>query len=178
MADHLTSAAGAFDTTDQTKLSLWVRHGVTATSGTVTEPYSAWVKFPSARLYAHLASGCTTIESFYQSVRCPLQILPVGDPLAAPWRPRGQARLRGLDGYAGRGRLTLTGEVEPARAWSRPSRTLFLLDGKMAGAGRTLELDADSLPAGEHRVRWIAYGSGMVRGQVFVEQAFVVESGK
>ena len=85
MAEHLTSFAAAFDYKTQTKISRWIAAGVTASAGAVCEPMSIWAKFPNARFYNHYASGCTVIESFYQSIRCPFQIMLVGDPLAAPW---------------------------------------------------------------------------------------------
>ena len=87
MADQFTSFAGVLDFFDQTKLTDWLVAGATASAGQIAEPYAMWTKFPNARFYAHYASGCTMIESFFQSIRCPLQLLMVGDPLASPWAP-------------------------------------------------------------------------------------------
>ena len=42
-----------------------------------------------------MLAGCTLIESLYQAVRCPLQLLPVGEPLASPWRREFGLRLAG-----------------------------------------------------------------------------------
>ena len=44
-----------------------------------------------------LAAGCTALESFYQSIRQPLQYLPMGDPLAAPFKPKGEVLVEGLE---------------------------------------------------------------------------------
>ena len=92
MAEHLTSAAGIFHISDQTKLSAWIFGGASATAGTVTEPLAIWTKFPSARFYVHQAKGFSILESFYLSIRCPLQILLVGEPLARPFAEQPAAR--------------------------------------------------------------------------------------
>ncbi|MCX7008004.1 MAG: hypothetical protein NTY53_12285, partial [Kiritimatiellaeota bacterium] len=92
-ADHCTSFAGRFDGSDQVKLTAWLRGGAAISSGTVVEPYSVWTKFPSARFFAHQVRGCSALECFALSVRCPLQLLPVGDPLTAPGAPVFSAKL-------------------------------------------------------------------------------------
>ncbi|MEM8736139.1 MAG: hypothetical protein AAGG44_18055, partial [Planctomycetota bacterium] len=53
-------------------------------SGTVVEPYALQAKFPLPTLYVHYARGCSLVESFYQSVTGPYQLLIVGDPLCQP----------------------------------------------------------------------------------------------
>ena len=87
IAEHLTSHAGNFDAYLQHKCTRWLRNGLTASSGTIAEPYALWPKFSHARLFAHYARGCTVLESFFQAIRCPLQTFLVGDPLAAPFAP-------------------------------------------------------------------------------------------
>ena len=80
-ADHLTSWSAEFQK-PQTKCTEWLKAGATATAGTVTEPYANWAKFPHARFFVHYASGCSAMESFYQSILSPVQILLLGDPLS------------------------------------------------------------------------------------------------
>ena len=87
-ADHLTSFAGAFDVHAQVKMSTWITQGATATSGTVTEPFAVAAKFPDAYLFLHQQHGLTMIESIYLSTLCPLQLLPLGEPLANPWKKK------------------------------------------------------------------------------------------
>jgi len=84
MAEHLTSWSAEFQR-PQTKATEWLKAGASGTAGSVVEPYSNPNKFPSARFFVHYASGCTMLESFYQSIACPLQILLLGDPLAQPY---------------------------------------------------------------------------------------------
>ena len=84
MAEHLTSWSAEFQR-PQTKMTEWIKAGATVSAGVVVEPYSNPDKFPSARFFIHYASGCTALESFYQSIACPLQSLLLGDPLAKPY---------------------------------------------------------------------------------------------
>lgn len=181
MADHLTSAAGAFDSAGQTKLTAWIEAGATASAGTVTEPYTAWTKFPNAWLYAYAVSGCTVIESYYQAIRCPLQILLVGDPLCEPWAPKAEMALRGLQGGA-----TVSGTIRVEAEVRGPTgaaygKTAFLLDDRVArgtAGGATLEVDTKQLAEGAHTLRAVGYLNGMVRNQVFREVRFEVRNGE
>jgi len=171
MADHLTSLAGAFDHPAQTKMTDWIRAGATATAGTVAEPYSLWAKFPSARFFVHYAAGCTMLESFYQSLRCPLQILLLGDPLAAPYADRAELRLTGWPVSPASGVFRLRAEVtDSSGAFFHDF--LFLLDGKLVSTGSFCDLDSERLAAGQHRLRCIARSTGLVRHQVSVEKVF------
>lgn len=86
MAEHITSWSAEFQK-PHTKVTAWLEAGATGSAGSVVEPYSNANKFPSARFYLHYASGCTMLESFYQSIACPLQSLVLGDPLAKPYSP-------------------------------------------------------------------------------------------
>ena len=87
IADHLTSFGGHFEQKFQMNISDWFKKGATAAAGTVFEPYAIWAKFPHMRIYAHYARGCSVIESYYQSVRFPHQLIIMGDPLCRPFAP-------------------------------------------------------------------------------------------
>ncbi|TAN38263.1 MAG: hypothetical protein EPN23_02935 [Verrucomicrobia bacterium] len=154
-ADHLTSFGALFHSADQTKLTLWPRAGATLTSGTVSEPYSIWTKFPNARFFAHQVRGCSAIECFALSTFCPFQLLPVGDPLAAPFAPPLTARL-GVHSVSNQLAAMLTVTGAPTNVVLRYS---FFLDG------RCLEHDANrpglifntaQLPDGPHRLLAVA----------------------
>lgn len=172
MADHLTSLAGAFETSAQTKLTAWLAAGASSSSGTVVEPLSIWTKFPAARFYVHYASGCTMLESYYQSIRCPLQILLVGDPLAAPWATSPTVRVTVprtvVQGEAMLVRVAVEGEGHYAdiRLW---------LDGeRLDGKGGMRSIRTEGLAAGAHVLRAVAYRTGFLRIQGFAEQRFHV----
>ena len=174
MAEHLTSFAARFDTASQTKLSRWIAEGVTASAGTVSEPMSNWRKFPSAGFFNHYSYGCTMIESFYQSIRCPLQIMLVGEPLAAPWGLKSTVRLR-IRGFEDMEMITYPRKIdlllksEPGVSFSK---FVYLVDGRVKGDGKDFVLDPAGLEAGEHKLRAVAYRSGFVRSQIFDIKTF------
>ena len=161
-----------------TKITAWIRAGATASAGTVVEPMSLWPKFPHARVFVHPAAGCTLIESFYQSLRCPLQILIIGEPLASPWGAQSTVSFRGLaDGAVMTNRQTVTAEIL-ARNGELFSRYLFLLDGRTAqppGRNPAVTLDPAALRPGRHTLRVVAYRVGSVRCQIFSEISFEVK---
>ncbi len=171
MAEHLTSLAGVFDSPQQTKVSAWIRSGATASAGTVTEPFSIWSKFPHARFYVHYAYGCTLIESFYQSIRCPLQILLVGEPLAAPWAGTTRLKIEGIEPGEVSGYITATASCDDRHRYGKYT---FLLNGKVVHRGERLALDTRNLRNGLHTLRVVAYKLGLVRSQVYSERTFTV----
>ena len=154
-ADHLTSFGALFHTADQTKLTIWPRAGATLTSGTVSEPFSIWTKFPNARFFAHQVRGCSALECFALSTACPFQLLPVGDPLAAPFAPALAAR---LDVHSTSNQLAallnLTG-VPP----NAVLRYTFFLNGRCVERDTNrpgLILNTAKLPDGLHRLLAVA----------------------
>lgn len=177
MAEHLTSLSAVFDLPSQTKLTAWLAAGATASAGAVTEPRSIWTKFPSARFFVHYAAGCTMMESFYQAVGSPVQILLVGEPLAQPWKPAGRVVISGMptNGVSG-GTVELEARIEGLRP-GHYGRFLWLVDGRTAAdkdvgdatSPRHFVFDADALGPGSHTVRVVAYRTGLVRSQVFDE---------
>jgi len=175
MAEHLTSLAACFDNGSQTKMSRWIAAGVTATAGTVWEPMSIWAKFPNARFFSHYASGCTMIESFYQSIRCPLQIMMIGDPLAAPWAPKATLRIEGIED---RELIDAPRSID-VRLGTVPGvsfrRIVYMVDGLVRGKGASFTLDPDGLASGTHELRVVAYRIGFVRSQVFDVKMFRIE---
>jgi hypothetical protein len=135
-----------------------------------------WTKFPHARFFVHYAAGCTMIESFYQSVRCPLQLLIVGDPLACPWAVRGTVMTQGFP-------ERLVGEVEvQPRAQDAAAGVYgdfdFLVDGRPAGSGSRITLRPQMLAPGRHSLRVVARRAGLVRNQLFCDNEFEVPEGR
>ena len=155
-ADHLTSSAASYQIAHQTKVSEWFRRGATASSGTVTEPQAYWQKFPGASLFLHQRRGCSMIEAIYLATACPLQLLPVGDPLASPCAVRPEPRIAGAEAVGSGGDVELRAEC----AGATRMRFDWLVDGRYAGRGAELRI---SLPPGVHRVRLVARGRDDVR---------------
>lgn len=174
MADHLTSFAGALDSTHQTKMTRWIAAGASGTAGTVCEPMSYWTKFPHARFYNHYRMGCTMIESFFQAVRCPLQLMIIGDPLAAPWAPEAALRIAGVEeGEVITDARSIDLHIQ-APCGTHYSRFVYLIDGRIAAEGNAFALDPATLSPGIHTLRAVAYQVGFVRSQVFDTVRFEV----
>ncbi len=154
MAEHLTSFAAAFDEPDQTKCAQWLRAGAVATAGTVTEPRANWHKFPSAFFFLHYSSGCCVMESFYQSIRCPLQTLLLGEPLAAPWTKNVIVSLEMLQRDDGALRLSGVVLPPPKKAFQRMD---FFLDGKrLDHPGGAPFITLEHVADGYHELRAVA----------------------
>ncbi len=172
VADHLTSLAAVFHGAAQTKRIAWLDAGACAAAGTVTEPYAIWMKFPSARLFAHLARGCTVLEAYYQSVASPLQLFMVGDPLVAPRASPPRVKVKRLPEGAPNV-LEFEASAEPP---ANGDAVLFLLDGRTVALQTSprLRLDASSLAPGHHRLRAVVLRGEEVRVQGFAEIGFDV----
>jgi uncharacterized protein (TIGR03790 family) len=175
IGEHLTSWAGCFNMPAQTKLSVWIRAGAVASAGTVVEPYGNWHKFPNAWLFVHYASGCCVLESFYQSLYCPMQTIVVGDPLARPWAPRAEIELKGVGEGALSGVLEL--EAGAQSGAGHFSRYVYLVDGCVVGQGKRFSLDTRSMADGRHLLRVVGYRAGRVRNQEFLEKPINVANG-
>ena len=176
--EHLTSFAAAFDKPTQTKAVNWLRAGAGFTSGSVTEPYALWQKFPDAWLFSRMLDGLTALEAWTQSVRCPLQQLPIGDPLAKPWAPRVEPALEAPPGDRVRGRVELRASLPGKRDRKMPLFT-WLVDGRAVATGRSFLWDTTRLPDGPHVVRAVVRETvGGIRHQGFYELAYIVENRK
>ena len=173
MAEHLTSWGAEFQK-PQTKLTEWLKAGATASAGTVVEPYSTPNKFPAARFFVHYTSGCTMIESFYQSIACPLQTLLLGDPLAKPYAVRMRIGLVGVNELSSS--FTYVGRAQA----EMPNVKLlysFYMDGKEVRAASeeaSYYLRADALSDGYHTMRMVAYTHFPVRFSGVVEKEILV----
>lgn len=174
IAEHLTSWSAEFQR-PQTKLIDWIRAGATGSSGSVVEPFANPNKFPNARLFLHYTAGCTMLESFYQSIACPLQQLIIGDPLARPFALPIQVKLLGAD--------TLTKDFTYIAQASSPIPSSgftyeFLLDGALI---QTAAMDAscfvkvDGLSDGFHELRAVARTGQQVQFGGFAIKSFVVD---
>lgn len=157
MAEHLTSWSAEFQKR-QSKCTEWLKAGATVTAGMVTEPYNVWVKFPHARFFSHYTAGCTAMESFYQSIASPVQILLLGDPLSQIASLPVQIKTIGLS-------KEISSDLDAAfvaeATFPLSVRVLYsaLLDGKQikpAEGNALIELPFDELGDGYHEVRLIA----------------------
>ena len=82
-ADHLTSYGGILDGLRQMSSLEWLRHGATASYGTVSEPCSHPGKFPDAEVFfEHYLRGDTLLVAYWKSVAMPGQGLFLARPYA------------------------------------------------------------------------------------------------
>lgn len=173
VAEHLTSWSAEFQR-PQTKCTTWLEAGATATSGSVVEPYANPNKFPGARFFEHYTGGCSVLESFYQSVACPLQQLFLGDPLARPYAPRVAVKLLGvnrLEREAFRFRAAAACQVRGA-SW----RYRYLLDGVLLEEELgSVRVDPMKLADGYHMLRCVAVAKHPVAFYGMVERSFTVD---
>jgi uncharacterized protein (TIGR03790 family) len=167
MCDHLTSFGARYQTHLQSKASVWFRAGATASSGTVTEPMAVWEKFPHARYYVHAAKGCSILESFYQSVYAPLQLLILGEPFSRPY-----GKLIGIA-------LDVEGQVVKVRIGGLDPHTRafyhFFVDGKRVGRLSTKpEYTAGDLAPGAHEWQVVVVADGAISHYATARKGFTV----
>src|SRR6185436_16423469 len=87
--DHLTSYAGTFDTTSQTKMSQWITKGASGTCGTVEEPCNYPGKFPAPFVHAYYYKQLNLGEACFRSLNfTPFQVMIYGDILTQPFAYR------------------------------------------------------------------------------------------
>lgn len=175
-ADNLTSFGGAFNHRTHMKATAWLNTGAAFSSGTVTEPYAIWTKFPHACIFLHSLAGCSAIESFYLSVRSPLQILPLGDPLNKPWAPRLEPVISAPDNPLS-GTVSFKGSVKNERR-DVFYRFQWLVDGRVVSAGRTFVWNTRSVADGSHTLRLVVrHQIESVRHQNYTERSVEVANG-
>lgn len=161
MAEHLTSWSAEFQKR-QTKTTDWLKAGATGSAGAVVEPYSNPNKFPSARFFVMYAAGCTMMESFYQSIACPLQNLLVGDPLAKPYAMPLGLKVLGADAIENDFTYLASAEVQAKNAEILYS---FMIDGNEVQApseNTAFRLRVGTVSDGWHELRVVARIKNMV----------------
>ena len=110
-------------------------------------------------------------------MRCPLQLLPLGDPLAKPWAQLVEPIVAGPEDEAVSGRVEFKVSLPGGQYGKAPLYT-WLVDGRVAGSGRTFLWDTTRLPDGFHTVRAVVRDTlGGIRHQGFYELAFIVGNG-
>jgi len=175
-AECMTSFGAVFSEGSHTKCTDWLKAGATASSGTVVEPYNPWTKFPHARFFTHYISGCTLMESFYQSVASPFQQLPVGEPLARPCALPIRLQVDGLSREPLTTPITLTAQTAlPVQ--NIPVHYEFRIDGKTVqplSPSARLQIDPALLNDGFHELTIIARTALTVDHAVEVSGGFIV----
>lgn len=169
MCDHLTSYAGTFDVSGQTKMSRWIVRGAAGTYGTVEEPCNYPGKFPHPMFHAFYYAGLTLGEAGLRSLTyLPFQVLAYGDPLTRPFAYLPRVEVPGFPTDDVAGSVTFT----PSATTDRPGGGIAFLDLLVNGValqrfrpGEEITIDTTRLPDGPNDVRVIAYETDLVRAQ-------------
>ncbi len=165
--DHLTSFAGRFDTTSQTKLSRWIAKGASGSWGTVEEPCNYTGKFPHARIHARYLEGLSLGETALRNAGyTPFQGLLYGDPLTRPFAYIPTVSVNDAPPGPVGGTIVLT----PTATTPDPSAFILgfdlLIDGVLFDSttpGGTFTVDTTLLTDGWHDLRVLAYDNRLVR---------------
>lgn len=160
-ADHLTSFAGRFDTTSQTKMSRWIAKGASGTAGTVEEPCNYSGKFPHAGTHQLIHGGLTLGEAWLRRLTyLPFQNQFYGDPLTAPYGYFPLVDVPDFPVAAVGGTITIT----PIASATQPGALIEAIELTVDGilrtttvSGGSLSLDTTRLPDGWHEVRVLAF---------------------
>jgi hypothetical protein len=165
--DHLTSLAGTYDSTSQTKMSQWITKGASGTSGTVEEPCNYSGKFPNARLHVWYAQGQSLGESWLRSLNSvPFQQLFNGDALCRPYATFPVVTLGGLPGTPVSGTFAPVPSATTALAGASIASFELLVDGRSLSTcapGGHFTLDTTLLADGWHELRALAYDDTLVK---------------
>jgi len=161
ICENLTSYGAIFRPgVGQTPCTDFIRFGASGTSGTVTEPYAIQQKFPTPFIQVQYAKGFTLVESFYQSVSGPYQLLIIGDPLCRPWAKMVKLEVRKtITGQPIRGNLQFSPTTSPPTPISKYE---VFVDGilyPVVALGTKLTLNTARLEPGAHLISVIATAS-------------------
>lgn len=167
--DHLTSFAGHFGTSSQTKMSEWIAKGASGSVGAVEEPCNFGGKFPSPRLHVYYYSGSSLGEAALRSLSfVPYQMLLYGDPLTRPF-----AYIPAVDvSDAPQGFVSGMVTLSPTATTDLPGGSIdhfdLHVDGVLhsnAGVGESFQVDTTRIADGRHDIHVIAYDDSLVASQ-------------
>jgi hypothetical protein len=165
--DHLTSYAGAFEFTIQTKMSEWIRNGASGSWGTVEEPCNYPGKFPHARMHVFYFRGLSLGESVLRSVAyVPFQGLLYGDPLTRPFAYLPSVNVTGVPAGSASGVVTLTPSAATAAPGALIAAFELYIDGVREASivpGGSFMIDTRDLADGWHDLRVLAYDNTLIR---------------
>ncbi len=165
--DHLTSFAGMFDATSQTKMSAWITQGASGTAGAVEEPCNYSGKFPSARVHLYYAQGLTLGEAYFRSAAyVPFQILLYGDPLTRAHAYIPTVTVPDAPNQSVSGTMTLSPQASTTHPTASIAGFDLHLDGVLiesVGPSGTFSLDTRDLDDGHHDLRILARDDSVAR---------------
>lgn len=167
--DHLTSFAGFFDTSSQTKVSEWIAKGASGSVGAVEEPCNFATKFPHPRLHIYYSQGASLGEATFRSLaNVPFQMLMYGDPLTQPFAFVPTVDVPDAPTGVVSGMVTLTPTASSTRPGGSIDRVELFVDGVSTDTrlpSETFEIDTTELADGWHELRVVAFDAAAVATQ-------------
>ena len=163
LCDNSSEWSAAFWSPKATKISEYLRHGCVFAAGPITQSGTFASMFPAARLYAHYVRGCTTAESYFQSVSSPYHLLLLGDPLTAPFARLPKVTAPAISGPVA-GDVAWVPEVAGTAGHDVDHVELWV-DGWWridAAPGEPLALDTEKLDEGWHEARVVAVSASEI----------------
>lgn len=157
--DNFTSYGAVFRQ-NQTKLTHFLDHGAAMATGMVCEPYTIRSKIPSPFAHVHYVRGCTILESIYQTVQNPYEILIVGDPLCRPFARFPKFKIAGIKNGANVGKKFEI-SVEPDASEDIKACQIYI-DGIFQSdvpAREKIRIETDNLGGGVHQLVVAVVGS-------------------
>lgn len=162
--DNLTSYGCTWDDRGQTKTTMFLATGATATAGSVVEPYAISSRFTNSSVHTFLADGSTQAEAFYKATASPDIQMFVGDMLSQPYAdvPKVQITSGPVDGSSVSGLMSVSaaGSLTTANIATSIARLAMFVDGRLAStiasSSGTFQLDTTSLSDGRHELRVVA----------------------
>jgi hypothetical protein len=159
--DHLTSYAGHFDSSSQTKMSAWITKGAGGSWGAVEEPCNYAGKFPHARMHIYYFMGLSLGEAVLRSVGyVPFQGLLYGDPLTRPFAYLPEVDVPDAPTEIVSGAIVLTPTATPTHPTAEIFQLDLLIDGVLYSSiapGEQFTVDTSELSDGWHDLRVLAY---------------------
>ena len=167
--DHLTSFAGRFDTSSQTKMSRWIANGASGSLGAVEEPCNYPGKFPVPRMHYHYFLGLSLGEAVFRNLAfVPFQMLIYGDPLTRPFAYLPSVSVPDAPEDVVSGQIFLTPEATTDNPRADIDGYDIYVDGVVLGHtefGGQFLLDTTPWSDGAHDVRVVAFDDSTVASQ-------------
>lgn len=165
--DHLTSFAGVFSNTGQTRMTSWISAGASGSAGTVDEPCNYTAKFPHPILHVNYHLGLTMGESYFRSCAAvPFQGLLYGDPLTRPWAYLPIVNVPSPPTGPVSGTISITATAFTMRPSTIIGGYEVYIDGRLVRTqltGTNIPIDTTILEDGVHDLRVLARDSTVSR---------------
>ncbi len=166
-ADHLTSYAGNFSSSSQTKMSRWISKGASGTSGTVEEPCNYPGKFIHAEFHLIYYKGMSLGEAWLRKMAyAPFQSLLLGDPLTSPYTYFPDVHVPSPPTAPVSGVVQIDATASATEPGAQIAGLELVIDGvhaRWADPGESFLFDTTWIADGWHEMRVLAFDDALTR---------------